>query len=182
MIQYLFHNNLDQQVAALFLAHRSETGIRIFSIITSFGSWQFLLPVILVIALVLFIARKREFIIPFLATVAGAEIITFFGKILAHRDRPLSAVFHATDFSFPSGHATIAVAFYGFLAFMLIKFCGNRYKWLISVLAGLIAVLVGFSRLYLGVHYLSDVLAGFLVGLMALVIGIRYSKLDNNAK
>lgn len=176
-MQFLFHNNLDQQIAATFLAHRSEAGIKAFSIITSFGSWQFLLPAILVIALILFIARKRDFIIPFIATVAGAEIITFFGKILAHRDRPISAAFHATDFSFPSGHATIAVALYGYLAFMLIKILGNSYKWLIIILASLIAVLVGFSRLYLGVHYLSDVLAGFLIGLTALVVGIKYSQL-----
>ncbi len=177
MLSYFFHNNLDQQIAALFLAHRSEAGIKAFSIITSFGSWQFLLPAILAIALVLFIARKREFIIPFIATVAGAEIITFFGKILSHRDRPLSAVFHATDFSFPSGHATIAVALYGYLAFILIRICGDRYKWPISILACLVALLIGFSRLYLGVHYLSDVLAGFLIGLTALVVGIRYVKL-----
>lgn len=176
-MQYLFHNNFDQQVAAIFLAHRTEAGIKAFSIITSFGSWQFLLPVILAIALILFIVNKKEFIIPFIATVSGAEIITFFGKILAHRDRPLSAVFHATDFSFPSGHATIAVAFYGYLAFMLIRICGDRYKWPISILAGSIAILIGFSRLYLGVHYLSDVVAGSLIGLVALVVGIKYVKL-----
>ncbi|MFA6194694.1 MAG: phosphatase PAP2 family protein [Patescibacteria group bacterium] len=181
-MQYLFHNNLDQQVAAIFLAHRSEAGIRVFSIITSFGSWQFLLPVILAIAIALFVASKKEFIIPFIATISGAEIITFFGKILAHRDRPLSAVFHATDFSFPSGHATIAVAFYGYLAFMLIRIGGNRYKWPISILACLIAILIGFSRLYLGVHYLSDVLAGFMIGLTALVVGIKYIRLADPTK
>jgi undecaprenyl-diphosphatase len=129
-------------------------------------------PVLLLIIAILYFKNKKKFIIPFTLVVVGAEIVTFFGKILFHRPRPLYAVFQETDFSFPSGHATIAVAFYGYLAYILVKSLRKRSGWPISLIAFLIIVLIGFSRLYLGVHYVSDVLAGYLVGTVFLIAGI----------
>ncbi len=176
ILQRLSQNNLDQQVAALFLAQRSDFGITVFTVISFFGDWKILLPVMLIIILILFIKNKKRFIIPFALIVIAAEITTFLGKLWFHHPRPLLAVFHETDFSFPSGHATIAVAFYGYLAYILIKLLKDRYKWPIIILTVLMAGLIGFSRLYLGVHYLSDVLAGYFVGLTALIIGINLNK------
>lgn len=173
ILQSLFQNNFDQKIAALFLTIRSGFGIKIFSVISFFGNWLFLVPLMLLIIIILYLKNKKEFIIQFLLTVLSAEAVTFFSKILFHRGRPLLAVFHETDFSFPSGHATIAAAFYGYLAYIIIKSVKARYKRLIIISAVLIIGLIGFSRLYLGVHYLSDVLAGYLVGLTALIIGIN---------
>lgn len=176
ILQRLSQSNFDQQVAAWFLAQRSDFGIAVFTVISFFGDWKILLPVMLIIILILFIKNKKRFIVPFALVVIGAEITTFFGKIWFHHPRPLLAVFHETDFSFPSGHATIAVAFYGYLAYILIKLLKDRYKRLIIILTVLMAGLIGFSRLYLGVHYVSDVLAGYLVGLAALIIGINLNR------
>jgi undecaprenyl-diphosphatase len=172
MLNNFFLNNFDQQTALLFLAHRSEWGVAVFTVISFLGNWQFLVPVMLATLLILFVKNKKKFIIPFSLVVIGAEIITFLGKILFYRPRPLYAVFTETDFSFPSGHATIAVAFYGYLAYILVKLLKNRYNWPITVITVLIIILIGFSRLYLGVHYVSDVLAGYLVGSLSLIIGI----------
>ncbi|MDP2944246.1 MAG: phosphatase PAP2 family protein [bacterium] len=176
ILQRLSQNNFDQQVAAMFLAQRSDLGITVFTVISFFGDWKILLPVMLIIILILFIKNKKRFIIPFALVVIGAEITTFFGKIWFHHPRPLLAVFHETDFSLPSGHATIAVAFYGYLAYILIKLLKDRYKWPIIILTVLMAGLIGFSRLYLGAHYVSDVLAGYFVGLAALIIGINLNR------
>ena len=169
-------NNFDQQVAAWFLIKRSALGIDIFSVISFFGSWQFLFPALALIILILFLKNKKKFIWPFLLVVGGAEAITFLGKIWFHRPRPILSVFFEKDFSFPSGHATIAVAFYGYLAYILVKSAKAKWRWLIVAPAVLLIGLIGFSRLYLGVHYLSDVLAGYLVGLLALIIGIYFSR------
>jgi len=131
----------------------------------------------IIILFILYFRKKKEFIVPFLSTVVSAEAVTFFAKIFFQRGRPLLAVFHETDFSFPSGHATIAVAFYGYLTYILIKSVKEKYKWPLIILAIIIIGLIGFSRLYLGVHYLSDVIAGYLVGSIALVMAINFIKI-----
>jgi len=174
--QQFFLNSFDQQLATIFVALRSEWGIKIFTAISFLGNYQFLVPFILLITILLYIKKKNIFIFPLVLVIAGAEIITFLGKIWLYRARPLSAVFLESGFSFPSGHATAAIAFYGFLAYVLIKVLKERYKCLIIISAVLLAFLIGLSRLYLGVHYFSDVITGYLVGLVALLIGITLTK------
>lgn len=170
--QNFFQNNFDKQTAIFFLAHRSDLGINIFAVISFFGNWQFLLPAMLVVVGLLYFKNNKKFIIPLTLTVITAEFITFLGKHWFHRLRPLFAVFKETDFSFPSGHSTIAIAFYGYLAYILIKLLKNKYQWLIITVTVLMVVLIGLSRLYLGVHYVSDVFAGYLVGSLSLTIGL----------
>jgi len=115
--------------------------------------------------------------LPLLLTIAGAEIFTAISKIVFHRPRPELAIYLEHSFSFPSGHATIAVAFYGFLIYMLTRHFA-KWKTRVNVFfAGLIIILlIGFSRLYLGVHYVSDVWGGYLVGALWLIIGISISE------
>ena len=158
------------------MALRSEWGIKIFTAISFLGNYQFLVPFILLITILLYIKKKKKFIFPLVFVIAGAEIITFLGKSWLYRERPMTAVFPEVGFSFPSGHATAAIAFYGFLAFILIKVLKERYKCLIIISTILLAFLIGFSRLYLGVHYFSDVIAGYLVGVVALLISISLTK------
>ena len=158
------------------MALRSEWGIKIFTAISFLGNYQFLIPFILLIVIFLYSKKKKKFIFPLVFIIAGAEILTFLGKSWLYRARPLTAVFLESGFSFPSGHATAAVAFYGFLAYVLVNVLKEKYKCLIIFSAILLAGLIGFSRLYLGVHYFSDVIAGYLVGLMALLIGITLTK------
>ena len=176
MFQSIFQNNLDQRLVVLLVSQRSFIGIEFFKIISFLGNWQFLLPIIFAVIILLYIKRNRRYIIPFLFTIISAEGVTYLGKIIFNRQRPLLAVLQETDPSFPSGHATIAVAFYGFIAYMLIKLLPGKYKLPIIILTFVIIILIGFSRLYLGVHYFSDVLAGYFVGLVFLIIGIRLKK------
>jgi membrane-associated phospholipid phosphatase len=172
MWQNFFRNDFDRQAAEWFLHHRSYLGIKIFNIITIFGNWAILLLVLFAILIFLYFKNHKKFIIPFFLVVIGADAITFFGKIFFHRQRPLSGALNETDFSFPSGHATIAVAFYGFLAYMLARSSNKKYHGIIIFLAVLMILLIGYSRLYLGVHFVTDVLAGYLVGLTSLLVGV----------
>ena len=182
MFQNIFQNNLDQQIAAHFLVSQTDFGVVFFTIISFFGNWQFLIPCALSIVLILILENKKKIIIPFIFVVAGSELITFLGKILFQRPRPGGIIFSIWDFSFPSGHATAAIAFYGFLAYILNKLSHGKFRLLIIVVTLLLAGFVGYSRLYLGVHYVSDVLAGYAVGLVFLLIGIYFAEKRSGRK
>lgn len=95
-------------------------------------------------------------------------------KIWFERSRPTGeALTAAAGYSFPSGHAMVSMAFYGFLAFLLLN--QSRNKWTGRAAVGLytLVFLIGFSRIYLNVHYTSDVLAGFLFGFICLISSIK---------
>ena len=83
----------------------------------------------------------------------------------------------ATGYSFPSGHATIAVAFYGFLGYVLIRCTARRaLRITLLVASGVLVLAMGLSRIGLGVHYLSDVWAGYLLGTLCLLVGIALNE------
>lgn len=90
------------------------------------------------------------------------------------RERPLQVAYYPeTGYSFPSGHSATAMVLYGLLAYWLIRGQHRTKNWvMIGVVAvGLIGI-VGFSRIYLGVHFLSDVLGGYLLGICWLIVGV----------
>ena len=90
-------------------------------------------------------------------------------KALVRRERPINSLIYVGGFSFPSGHSMVSMAFYGMLIYIFYKLMkNNKFKWLVMSLCGLLIILIGFSRIYLGVHYLSDVLVGFSVSLLYL--------------
>jgi undecaprenyl-diphosphatase len=172
MLKSFLVHNFDQPTAAWFLANRSDWGVTVFMTVSFLGSWQFMAGALAALVIILLIKDQLIFIAPLVLTVVGSEAVTFLGKLYFHRARPLVPAAIENTFSFPSGHATAAVAFYVFLAYLILKF--NNYKKirLISALTVLIILLIGLSRLYLGVHYLSDVLAGYLIGLAGSLLGI----------
>jgi undecaprenyl-diphosphatase len=111
-----------------------------------------------------------------LAVVPGAELLNLALKQLFRRVRPLDVepLAHLSTYSFPSGHAVAAAAFYGAVCTLVVLRARSRALRGLAVAAGLLMVpLVGFSRVYLGAHYFSDVLAGTCVGIfcVALVFG-----------
>jgi undecaprenyl-diphosphatase len=157
-----------------FYQRRTPGGVQFFSVITQLGNWPVIVIVSVIIVAVSWRYRRwRSFIGPFILTLFSGEAVTFIGKILIHRYRPLNGVMVLSDFSFPSGHSTIAVAFYGFLAYFIFR--QTKSAWCRGLIVGaalLLIFLIGYSRLYLGVHFLSDIIGGYLVGLLALLAGI----------
>jgi len=175
----------DIRVANLLAIFRTPELIRFFFWITLLGKWEIVLIFIIATILILWIWEKRSYIIPFLICVLGSESFTLVGKLIFHRARPASAVYLEDSFSFPSGHATIAIAFYGFLAYIIIRSVKKWKNKINSFFVGfIIIVLIGFSRLYLGVHYVSDVWGGYLIGAIWLIIAIGFSEyfLSKNKK
>ena len=167
----------DIRVANLLAFFRNTELTKFFFWITLLGKWQIILIFTIATILGLWLSKKTTYIIPLLLSIFGSEIFTYLGKIIFHRARPDIAIYTENSFSFPSGHATIAIAFYGFLTYFFIR---NNKKWKNKInifFASFITILlIGFSRLYLGVHYVSDVWGGYLAGAIWLIIAISLSE------
>ena len=95
-------------------------------------------------------------------------------KYIIQRPRPTEfRIIDESGYSFPSGHSMVSAGFYGFLIYLIYKNIENKYlKWGLISLLSLLIILIGTSRIYLGVHYTSDVLAGFLIAISYLIIFI----------
>ncbi len=167
----------DIRITNLFFVFRTDALTKVFSWITLLGKSQVILGFVAITIALLWLWRKSYYILPLFIAVAGSEAFTYLGKLAFHRPRPEMAVYAEHSFSFPSGHATIAVAFYGFAGYLLMRFVQSwNRKVNIFFTTGLIIMAIGFSRLYLGVHYISDVWSGYLVGAIWLIIAISFSE------
>jgi membrane-associated phospholipid phosphatase len=167
----------DIRMANLFLVFRTDVLTNVFTWITLLGKSQVILVFIFISVALLWLWRKKYCTLPLFIVVAGSETFTYLGKLAFHRPRPELALYAEPSFSFPSGHATIAFAFYGFAAYLLMRFAKSwKRKVNIFFVTILLIIAIGFSRLYLGVHYISDVWSGYLVGAMWLIIAVTFSE------
>jgi membrane-associated phospholipid phosphatase len=159
---------IDRALAAWLHDHASSVLTPILVAVTTLGSAWVLAPLAVVaVALLLRRHRGRDALMVALAIV-GAELLTVGLKAGFERERPFFADPLAVEgtFSFPSGHATVSLAVYGALAIVMAKSRETLARRIAVLLAAAaLILLIGFSRLYLGVHFLSDVLAGFSAGL-----------------
>ena len=112
----------DIRIANLFFAFRTDLLTNIFTWITLLGKSQVILGFIAASVVLLWLWRKNYYILSLFIAVTGSEAFTYLGKLAFHRPRPELAVYAEHSFSFPSGHATIAVAFYGFVGYLLMRF------------------------------------------------------------
>jgi len=126
----------------------------------------------IIVSAILWRKQERLMVFGLWLALTLSEGFTFFAKLFFHRPRPLFAAVAEHSFSFPSGHATTVVVLYGFFLYLFLRRAASRAAK-ISAIIGTVAliILVDFSRLYLGVHYLSDVLAGNVVGAAGLFLG-----------
>lgn len=153
----------------IVLKMRNEPLTAIFKIITNFGGAYFL--IIATILLTIFVRnRKIAFSIP--VNLAIVTILNIILKNIVERPRPIGyRLIDETGYSFPSGHSMISTAFYGLIIYFIWKNVKNKKMRNIScVLLGFLVGLIGISRIYLGVHYASDVIGGFLISIAYLVI------------
>jgi undecaprenyl-diphosphatase len=110
----------------------------------------------------------------------GDSLIVAILKRLIHSSRPLNGIIQETGFSFPSGHATVAVVLAGLLTYFIWQhFKSRNVKILSGVLLILISLVVGFSRIYLNVHWLSDVVGAYSLGIFWLTFSIVAFRLQN---
>lgn len=174
LIICLLYNRLsliDESIYNMIIKLKSSFMTFFFKFITFYASMEWFL--LLSIFLFLFYKnKKKKFIFIIYLIVIG--LITLLMKNIFVRIRPnhLMIIFEE-GYSFPSGHSSSSMAFYGLIAYFIYKsnLVKNKKILFISLLLILI-FLIGISRIYLGVHYPSDVLAGFMVGIIYLIIFI----------
>jgi membrane protein DedA with SNARE-associated domain/membrane-associated phospholipid phosphatase len=179
----------DRALDAYLHARATPPLTTFFLIITAFGSIEPLVLLGVVMAAFLAWGRRWVFLGSWLAAVAGSAVLNHLLKGLFARPRPHfeHPLLVETSYSFPSGHAMESFVVYGMLAYFAVLAL-RTWASRVGVVCGaaLLVVLIGFSRMYLGVHYLSDVLAGYAAGavwLSALITGvetIRRSKKEAN--
>lgn len=170
---------LDDSVFAYLLDYTSPPVTELMIFITFFGSTHFLLPAYIVLILYYFLFKKdsrRSFNI---VAVGLSSIILLLGvKEIFRRQRPVSPLIpEVGGYSFPSGHSSSAFTFAGILIYILWESTAPFWlKWAGTILLLAFASLVAFSRVYLHVHYASDVIAGFCLALLWLVVSFYILK------
>jgi len=176
--------SVDARVANLMYAFRDTGFIRVFLWITLLMRRDVVSILIVSVSALLVLWNRRAYVLPFLITLGGSQLFASLGKLLAHRPRPSISYYLEPSFSFPSGHATLAVAFFGFVAYVLLRGAKRRwrYRTLVLFLALTAISAIGLSRIYLGVHFLSDVWGGYLLGALWLVIGISVAESGNRKR
>ncbi|BBN58941.1 phosphatase PAP2 family protein [Hydrogenovibrio marinus] len=164
---------LDYRLASYFEAVRTHRFVEFFLIFTFLGqpllvAWGFILSVTGLLWM-----RLSIWIAPLLVSLGTSLLLIYLGKNTIARARPEDPLFPMHSFSFPSGHSTIAVSFYGLIGLILILESKQKVNRLaLFILTFSIVNLLLLSRLYLGVHYLSDVVGGMLVGALSITLGV----------
>ena len=164
--------DFDEAVRAFVHRFASPALTSVMSGISSFASLPTVLAGSIIACALLAWKQRRAEAVLVLVTVAGAAFLTWDLKLLFHRERPQPyfGIPVPSDFSFPSGHALMAFCFCAALAIA----ARRKAAW---VAAALVALSVGLSRIYLGVHYPSDILGGYLAGLIW-ILGVRFVAMD----
>lgn len=173
LILVLKYDNLfiDNYIINLF-KYKNDLLTNFMKVITVFGSAYVIVPCCII--LLVFLKNKKNRIL----MASNLVIITLLNQILKHtfkRLRPINSIISESGYSFPSGHSMVSMAFYGFLIYLLCK-SNFKYKKIFIGLLIILILLIGISRIYLGVHYPTDVFGGFLLSISYLLIFIEISK------
>ncbi|MFT2009141.1 phosphatase PAP2 family protein [Pontibacter sp. 13R65] len=170
---------LDKKLTSLLFGVRSGWLSQAFFYLTQLGTRAAVFIVGAIVSVVFLYRKQYVTIVAFWLVMAGVGLSVRYGKTFISRPRPVDVAYYQEhNFSFPSGHATTAIALFGILAYFLCR----RYRQpgqrrLIIASAVVLIGAVGFSRIYLGVHYLTDVLAGFMLGGLWLLLGISLTEM-----
>ena len=153
----------------------SDFATPIAKFITNLGGAIFLIT--LTISLFILI-KNRKVGISIFSNLVIVTVLNQLLKNILQRPRPTEyRMIEETGYSFPSGHSMVSMAFYGYLIYLIYKYVKNKYvKWISIVLFSILICSIGVSRIYLGVHYTSDVLGGFCISISYLVIYISAVK------
>ena len=173
---------LDTVVYNLISKFINPTMTSIVKVITNFGDPITIVVIGLIFSYIFGIKKKdKKTAILFCLNLVIAALLNFILKNIFTRTRPeMINITTESGYSFPSGHSSIAMACYGYIIYVINKKCNNKkIKILSTVILSILIFLIGLSRVYLGVHYASDILAAFMITLSYLII---YTHITNRGK
>lgn len=175
-------NNFDLSIYN-FIYGLNSPGLTMFMrVISSLGSAIVIITALLCIFLLF---KDKKIFLQFFTLTIVTKVINHIIKIIVKRERPnvLTSLSVESGYSFPSAHTMISTVFYGFIIYLIMKNVKNKKIKNISIISLFIIIfLIGISRIYLGVHYATDVIFGFLFGFIILFIFINliYKKSRKN--
>lgn len=175
VVEILYRNELDTidlEIYHMVSIYISGTMTFVMKIFTTIGSQYVIIPLTLI--LTLYCWMKKENFIGFMIPI-NLGLITLLNVLLKNivqRPRPSDiALIRETGYSFPSGHSMVSMAFYGFLIYLIHRYVKDSHKSnLLILLLTVLIMSIGLSRIYLGVHYASDVVSGFLLSVSYLIV------------
>jgi len=175
-IVFLEHKQeIDIRAFRFFSFYVSDFNNRVMLFFTFLGTHYFLIPAnITLVSYFLFFKQHRWYSIKIPVIAISSVLLMYLLKLIFNRPRPLLPLLEAAHgLSFPSGHALNSVTFYGLLIYLAWKNISSRPLRIgLTVILLLIILMIGISRIYLKVHYATDVLAGYTVGFMWLVLSL----------
>lgn len=182
----VFTNNfsyIDDKIESFILSIRNKNLTDTMNTITNIGSAYSL--IVITILLLFFLKNKKTCLLITLNLIfsfLSSQIV----KFILQRERPINiGLVSASGYSYPSGHSMVSMAYFGFIAYLIYKNISNVFlKIIFIMLFILLSIVIGFSRIYLGVHYFSDVLGGFLLSIfyLSLFININNTRINEERK
>lgn len=182
----VFTNNfsyIDDKIESFILSIRNKNLTDTMNTITNIGSAYSL--IVITILLLFFLKNKKTCLLITLNLIfsfLSSQIV----KFILQRERPINIGLVSTSgYSYPSGHSMVSMAYFGFMAYLIYKNISNVFlKIIFIMLFILLSIVIGFSRIYLGVHYFSDVLGGFLLSIfyLSLFININNNRINEERK
>ena len=168
-------NAIDETIYNLIFKLLSTPTTFIMTFISHLGS----ATILILICIILYILLKdKKMALIIMLNLAIVYLLNVIIKMIIARPRPdILRLVYETGYSFPSGHAMVATGFYGFLIYIANKKIKNKaLRRCITILLTLLIFLIGISRIYLGVHYATDIIGAFMIGIIYLVIFINILK------
>jgi len=174
---------IDQLINQAIVSLRTPLLNKFMLLVTLTGNWQMLVCGSLLLSILLIIYQKKDYLIALLSSHVSALVFILVIKNLIGRIRPPieNALILEKGFALPSGHSYFAVVFYGLITYLLFRHIKSFwFKSILSIFGSIYILLLAFSRIYLGVHWFTDVVVGLLFGIIWLTIIVMYLK--NKAK
>lgn len=183
-MRFQLTDTIDNNIYSAIQNIQNESLTAVLISITNLGGISKLFFIMLITVIILLLLKKRKWAISIVANLMLSSIAYISLKYLIQRPRPdrIDSLIDEIGYSFPSGHTTNNTAFYTFAIYLIYKNVKNKkLRTFLCILLGIIPVIIGFSRIYLRVHYFTDVLAGFCLGIICVIIFISfiYNKIPN---
>lgn len=164
----------DEAIISFVQSYISPGFDRFVFVATHFGSKKLVAPLILILAAILFFYKKYALGLFIALTSGTGAALNIILKTIFQRERPdILPLITETGYSFPSGHSMGSIIFYGSVAYLIVHLTRkSSVRWIGVTAMILLIVIIGSTRIYLGVHFPSDIIGGFSVGTMWLIVCI----------
>jgi len=174
-------NIIDRTIYNIIASLKSDFMTIIFKVITFLASIEFM---ILAVILVLFFKKLKHTRYLIILNIFNDVVLNNLLKFIFKRERPIDLMLiEESGYSFPSGHTMVATIFYGFIIYLISKSnYSKKIKLTLNISLTILILLIGISRIYLGVHYATDVIASYLVSISYLIIFTHFvdKKMNKN--